>query len=322
MTASSPTCPGVSVEELSSSVRGISMVTTSVAVSVGHACQGPVIQAATSTGFAEFERRSGGLRVTDDHDPHSPGGFQSAGHGRRRSAEFHTGPVHTRRPGRCAHRTAAFAVPARSVPGIVTPRGALRHMRQGHHPAVRLRPRDHPCHHPIRTGQASGMRDRHDRAAGRAVREPGLSSWSSPSMNNGSSPPRTVRFTASSGMAGSSRGPWEQPAEAHRRGRQTPERRRREHSARVSTCVTHRCPEGATRARSPTSERPSRHWPRPFPRRRHRRRRHRRTSEPEGNPDHGNTSHRGPAAQGNRRASQLGPATRPQRPTLSFPRRA
>jgi hypothetical protein len=214
MTASSPTCPGVSVEELSSSVRGISMVTTSVAVSVGHACQGPVIQAATSTGFAEFERRSGGLRVTDDHDPHSPGGFQSAGHGRRRSAEFHTGPVHTRRPGRCAHRTAAFAVPARSVPGIVTPRGALRHMRQGHHPAVRLRPRDHPCHHPIRTGQASGMRDRHDRAAGRAVREPGLSSWSSPSMNNGSSPPRTVRFTASSGMAGSSRGPWEQPAAA------------------------------------------------------------------------------------------------------------
>ncbi|GEC04413.1 hypothetical protein SSP24_20680 [Streptomyces spinoverrucosus] len=56
-----PTYPGVYVEELPSSSRTISAVTTSVTAFVGHTRRGPLNEPVRVTGFAEFERRFGGL---------------------------------------------------------------------------------------------------------------------------------------------------------------------------------------------------------------------------------------------------------------------
>lgn len=61
VSAAKPTYPGVYVEELPSSVRTISTVTTSVTAFVGHTRRGPLNQPVRVTSFAEFERRFGGL---------------------------------------------------------------------------------------------------------------------------------------------------------------------------------------------------------------------------------------------------------------------
>jgi len=53
--------PGVYIEELPSSVRTISAVTTSVTAFVGHTRRGPLNQPVRITSFADFERRFGGL---------------------------------------------------------------------------------------------------------------------------------------------------------------------------------------------------------------------------------------------------------------------
>jgi len=58
-----PTYPGVYVEELPSSVRTITAVSTSVTAFVGSAGRGPVDTPVTLTSFADFERRFGGLAV-------------------------------------------------------------------------------------------------------------------------------------------------------------------------------------------------------------------------------------------------------------------
>ncbi|MFJ9005308.1 phage tail sheath subtilisin-like domain-containing protein [Streptomyces canus] len=55
------TYPGVHVEELPSSTRTISAVTTSVTAFVGHTRRGPLNEPVRVTGFTEFERRFGGL---------------------------------------------------------------------------------------------------------------------------------------------------------------------------------------------------------------------------------------------------------------------
>ena len=59
--AARPTYPGVYVEELPSSTRAISAVTTSVTAFVGHTRRGPLNEPVRVTGFADFERRFGGL---------------------------------------------------------------------------------------------------------------------------------------------------------------------------------------------------------------------------------------------------------------------
>ncbi len=56
-----PTYPGVYIEELSSGVRTITGVPTSVAAFVGAAARGPVDQAYRITSWADFERVFGGL---------------------------------------------------------------------------------------------------------------------------------------------------------------------------------------------------------------------------------------------------------------------
>lgn len=56
-----PTYPGVYIEEIPSGVRTITGVATSIAAFVGRARRGPVNQAATINGFADFERAFGGL---------------------------------------------------------------------------------------------------------------------------------------------------------------------------------------------------------------------------------------------------------------------
>ncbi|GGP52391.1 phage tail sheath C-terminal domain-containing protein [Saccharothrix coeruleofusca] len=56
-----PTYPGVYIEELPSRVRTITAVSTSVTAFVGYTSRGPVDQAVTITGFADFERQFGGL---------------------------------------------------------------------------------------------------------------------------------------------------------------------------------------------------------------------------------------------------------------------
>ncbi|WP_405926473.1 phage tail sheath family protein [Streptomyces sp. NBC_00035] len=61
VSAAKPTYPGVYVEELPSSVRTISTVTTSVTAFVGHTRRGPVNEPVRVTSFTEFERRFGGL---------------------------------------------------------------------------------------------------------------------------------------------------------------------------------------------------------------------------------------------------------------------
>src|SRR6188472_910437 len=54
------TYPGVYVEEISSGVRTITGVATSIAAFIGRARRGPVDTAVTITSFADFERRFGG----------------------------------------------------------------------------------------------------------------------------------------------------------------------------------------------------------------------------------------------------------------------
>ncbi|KUL36505.1 phage tail protein [Streptomyces sp. NRRL F-4489] len=55
------TYPGVYVEELPSSTRSITTVTTSVTAFAGHTRRGPLNQPVRITSFADFERRFGGL---------------------------------------------------------------------------------------------------------------------------------------------------------------------------------------------------------------------------------------------------------------------
>lgn len=55
------TYPGVYVEELPSSIRSITTVTTSVTAFVGHTRRGPLNRPVRITSFADFERRFGGL---------------------------------------------------------------------------------------------------------------------------------------------------------------------------------------------------------------------------------------------------------------------
>ncbi|MFC9131204.1 phage tail sheath subtilisin-like domain-containing protein [Streptomyces sp. NPDC057099] len=59
--AAKPTYPGVYVEELPSSTRTISTLTTSVTAFVGHTRRGPLNEPVRVTSFTEFERRFGGL---------------------------------------------------------------------------------------------------------------------------------------------------------------------------------------------------------------------------------------------------------------------
>lgn len=61
VSAARPTYPGVYVEELPSSTRTVSSVTTSVTAFVGHTRRGPLNEPVRVHGFAEFERRFGGL---------------------------------------------------------------------------------------------------------------------------------------------------------------------------------------------------------------------------------------------------------------------
>ncbi|NLU68201.1 phage tail sheath C-terminal domain-containing protein [Streptomyces sp. HNM0574] len=56
-----PTYPGVYVEEIPSSVRTITPVTTAATAFVGHTRRGPLNQPVRVTSYAEFERRFGGL---------------------------------------------------------------------------------------------------------------------------------------------------------------------------------------------------------------------------------------------------------------------
>ena len=53
--------PGVYIEEVPSGVRTITGVATSIAAFVGRARRGPVHEAVTINGFADFERQFGGL---------------------------------------------------------------------------------------------------------------------------------------------------------------------------------------------------------------------------------------------------------------------
>lgn len=55
------TYPGVYIEEVSSGVRTITGVATSIALFIGWAARGPVDQAVRITSFADYERRFGGL---------------------------------------------------------------------------------------------------------------------------------------------------------------------------------------------------------------------------------------------------------------------
>jgi phage tail sheath protein FI len=56
-----PTYPGVYVEEIPSGVRTITGVATSITAFVGRAARGPVNEPVILNGFADFERRFGGL---------------------------------------------------------------------------------------------------------------------------------------------------------------------------------------------------------------------------------------------------------------------
>src|SRR3954452_2261910 len=59
--ATAPTYPGVYIEELPSSVRTITAVSTSVAAFVGYTRRGQLSAPVVLTSFADFERRFGGL---------------------------------------------------------------------------------------------------------------------------------------------------------------------------------------------------------------------------------------------------------------------
>ena len=56
-----PTYPGVYIEELSSGVRTITGVSTSVTAFVGAAKRGPINKAIHLLSFSDYERRFGGL---------------------------------------------------------------------------------------------------------------------------------------------------------------------------------------------------------------------------------------------------------------------
>jgi len=56
-----PTYPGVYIEEVSSGVRTLTGVSTSITAFVGYTARGPVNRGVRVQGFAEFERRFGGL---------------------------------------------------------------------------------------------------------------------------------------------------------------------------------------------------------------------------------------------------------------------
>lgn len=56
-----PTYPGVYIEEIPSGVRTITGVATSITAFVGRAQRGPVNEPTTINGYADFERRNGGL---------------------------------------------------------------------------------------------------------------------------------------------------------------------------------------------------------------------------------------------------------------------
>src|SRR5260221_12868824 len=57
----SPTYPGVYVEEIPSGVRTITGVSTSVTAFIATARRGPIDKAVRTLGFADYERRFGGL---------------------------------------------------------------------------------------------------------------------------------------------------------------------------------------------------------------------------------------------------------------------
>jgi phage tail sheath protein FI len=59
--ATKPTYPGVYVEEIPSSVRTVTQVTTAATAFVGHTRRGPLNTPVRVTSYAEFERRFGGL---------------------------------------------------------------------------------------------------------------------------------------------------------------------------------------------------------------------------------------------------------------------
>ncbi|MFP5247848.1 MAG: phage tail protein, partial [Thermoanaerobaculia bacterium] len=61
-----PTYPGVYIEEIPSGVRTITGVSTSVTAFIGSAKRGPIDKAVRVLGFADFERRFGGLSRTSD----------------------------------------------------------------------------------------------------------------------------------------------------------------------------------------------------------------------------------------------------------------
>src|SRR3954447_23984753 len=56
-----PTYPGVYIEEISSGVRTITGVATSITAFLGRALRGPVNEAVTINSFGDFERIFGGL---------------------------------------------------------------------------------------------------------------------------------------------------------------------------------------------------------------------------------------------------------------------
>ena len=60
------TYPGVYIEEISSGVRSISGVATSIAAFVDAFSAGPMNQATRVLGFADFEKQFGGLSATSE----------------------------------------------------------------------------------------------------------------------------------------------------------------------------------------------------------------------------------------------------------------
>jgi len=56
-----PTYPGVYIEEISSGVRTITGVATSITAFIGRALRGPVNEAVVINSYGDFERIFGGL---------------------------------------------------------------------------------------------------------------------------------------------------------------------------------------------------------------------------------------------------------------------
>jgi uncharacterized protein len=63
--ADTPTRPGVYIEEVPSGARTIMGLATSITAFIGRAHRGPVDEPVTLTGFGDFERTFGGLRIGD-----------------------------------------------------------------------------------------------------------------------------------------------------------------------------------------------------------------------------------------------------------------